>query len=346
MNIHRATERSLPARVLLLLSLLMVVRAAFAAGQTLREVIFTEYAQIASNAELARRVLSPLAAARLEAQLAQAGSAVAGQAINLADERFVVYIPTRRPKEGYGCLVFVPPWQDARIPAGWTAALDRFGIIFVSAARSGNAEIVGRREPLALLAAENLMRQYPIDPARVYVGGFSGGSRIALRLALAYPDVFHGAILNAGSDPIGGSEISLPPRELLFRFQAATHLVYLTGAGDTAQTADDLGSVHTLHQWCVFGVDSYVMPRVGHEVAPVEALSWALSRLLKGAPPDPGRLAACRSTIESELATRLQEVQDLIASDRRSEARKLLQQVDGHFGGLAAPRSSELARML
>jgi len=90
------------------------------------------------------------------------------------------------------------------LPQEWVSVLDRYGVIFVSAARSGNDESVsGRREPLALLAAHNIMKEHPVDPEHIYVAGFSGGSRIALRLALGYPDLFHGAILNAGSDSIG-----------------------------------------------------------------------------------------------------------------------------------------------
>ena len=337
---------SLLARGLFLLAFVAVARGALASGQTLRDVVFSEYGQLASNTELARRLLSPLTAARLETQLAQAGTPMAGYSINLAEERFVVYVPARRPQEGYGCLVFVPPWQDARVPSGWAAALDRFGMIFVSAARSGNTEVVGRREPLALLAAENISRRYPIDPARVYVGGFSGGSRLALRLALAYPDVFRGAVLNAGSDPIGGPEIPLPPRDLLFRFQSASRVVYLTGDRDSVAAADDRVSVHALHQWCVSAVDSYVVPQVAHEVASPEALSWALGKLDKSKGPDPGALSACRAKIEAELTTRLQEVQALIAASHRAEAEKLLQKIDGQFGGLAAPRTVELTRML
>ena len=311
-------------------------RDALASGQTLRDVVFTEYAGLASNAELARRLLSPLEMARVEKQ----SGTIAGRPVNLADERFIVYLPEQRPPGGYGLLVFVPPWQDARVPNGWPAALDRSGVIFVSAARSGNSEIVGRREPLALLAADNITRQYPVDPARVYIGGFSGGARIALRLALAYPDVFHGALLNAGSDPIGGPEIPLPPADLFLKFQTSTHMVYVTGDLDTTRASDDLVSVRALHQWCVFRVDSYVVPRLGHEVAPPESLSWALGRLFRGVPPDPARLASCRSRIEAELATGLGEVESLIENGRRAEAEKRLKKVDERYGGLAAPRSA------
>jgi poly(3-hydroxybutyrate) depolymerase len=111
-------------------------------------------------------------------------------------------------------------------------------MILVSAANSGNgAGVLNRREPLALLAAENIMRSYPLDPERVYIGGFSGGSRMALRIARGYPDVFHGALLNAGSDPIGNAQIPLPPQELLRQFQESTRVVYVTGAHDNFNLA-------------------------------------------------------------------------------------------------------------
>jgi pimeloyl-ACP methyl ester carboxylesterase len=100
-------------------------------------------------------------------------------------------------------------------------------MIFVTAAQSDNeADVLNRPEPLALLAAHNIMQRYPVDPQQVYVGGFSGGARMALRLARAFPDLFHGALLNASSDPIGNAQIPLPPQELLFQFQESTRIVY------------------------------------------------------------------------------------------------------------------------
>jgi len=225
--------------------------------------------------------------------------------------------------------------------------LDRFGVIFVSAARSGNDEsVIGRREPLALLAAQNIIRQYPVDPERVYVGGFSGGSRVALRLALGYSDLFHGAILNAGSDPIGNSEIPLPPRDLLLKFQNSTHLIYVTGERDTPHASDDLVSMRSMRQWCMSNVDSFLQPRVGHEVAAAAALSRSLGALTNSTRPDPAKLSACRSAIDTELQTKLQSVESLIASGQKAQAQKRLKNVDERFGGLAAPRSLDLASKL
>ena len=70
--------------------------------------------------------------------------------------------------------------------------------------------------PLALLAYENIRRSHTLDANRVYVGGMSGGSRVALRVALAYPDVFRGALLNAGSDPIGDGAVIAASRPICF----------------------------------------------------------------------------------------------------------------------------------
>ena len=318
-----------------------------AGGQTLTSVTFSHYTERANNAERARRLLSPFAAARLERDLVGSGQALTGQPVNLADEKFIVYLPTLHPKNGFGLLVFVPPWQDARVPPGWAAALDRYGIIFVSPARSGNDESAfDRREPLALLAADNVMAQYPVDPERVYIGGFSGGSRVALRVALGYPDLFRGAMLNAGSDPIGTREVPLPPRDLFLKFQSTTRIAYVTGERDAAHAAEDMISLRSLHRWCVFNTDSEAEFRAEHAVAGAAALSRALHYLLDDAQTEPQRLIACRSGVEAELAAGLQGVEALIGDARRAEAQKQLIAIDERFGGLAAPRSIDLAARL
>jgi pimeloyl-ACP methyl ester carboxylesterase len=221
--------------------------------------------------------------------------------------------------------------------------LDRYGVIFVSAARSGNdASVFDRREPLALLAAHNAARRYPVDPERIYIGGFSGGARVALRLALGFPDVFRGAFLNAGSDPIGDSQIPIPPKDIFLQFQN-THLVYVTGEGDLSLLNGDLASMHSMTKWCVLDVQGHAVRSGGHEVADSTALAWALSALMHDEPPDPKKLLACRRAIDEELNVKMQELDSLVAAGRDDDAQRLLVKIDARFGGLAAPRSIELA---
>jgi hypothetical protein len=318
-----------------------------AAPPAVGRVAFSEYSPLSTSSEVMRRLLSPLTAAQVQRSLEHSGKRLRGQSVDLAAERFVLYVPPRAPAEGYALLTFVPPWDEARLPPGWAAVLDRYGVIFVSAARSGNdADPIGRREPLALLGAYNVMQRYPIDSARVYVGGFSGGSRIALRLAIAYPDLFRGALLNAGSDPIDAGHANPPPRELLELFQESTRVVYVTGEHDTVRPMMDTASLESMRDWCVFDTASRITYGAAHEIVSPAALSWALTALAEHARTDAAKLAACRGALEQRLSASLARVHELVDAGKRHEARKALEELDYRFGGLAAPQSLALASAL
>lgn len=311
------------------------------------DVVFTDYSPLSGNAELARRLLSPLAGEKIRLILERSGKTLSEQPIDLSAEKFFVRLPSRKPSQGYGLLVFVPPWREAKLPPGWSSVLDRYGVIFVSAERSGNdTDDLARREPLALLAAENIIRRHAVDQTRVYIAGFSGGSRVAMRLALGYPDLFRGALLNAGSDPIGDGQAPLPPRDLFLQFQSTTRLIYVTGELDTGGLAMDANSIHSMRAWCVFDVHAEVMPRVGHATPDSTSLARSLDALLDHARPDANRLAACRQAMENKLTAELQRDESLIAGGRRDDAHRLLIEIDRRFGGLAAPRSIDLSHQL
>jgi pimeloyl-ACP methyl ester carboxylesterase len=309
-----------------------------------RGVIFTDASPLSSNLEMARRMISPLKTAEIPALLERSGKGLSEQPVNLADERFTLYAPPHMPAQGYGVLVFVPPWPEAVLPEGWADVLDRYGVIFVTAARSGNdASPLGRREPLALIAATEIMRRYKVDPERVYIGGFSGGARIAMRLALGYPDLFRGAFLDAGSDPIGDAVTPLPPRDLFWRFQTSTRLVYVTGDEDPGHLDMAVDSQASMHEWCVYDIDAETIPHTGHQIAGAAALAEALRALQTHAAVNPAKLGACRAAIDRDLDAKLNQVSVLLANRKGEEAQKLLTRIDDRFGGLAAPRSVDLA---
>jgi len=308
-----------------------------------RNVIFSGYSTLSRSTEIARRALSPLA----NVEIARFSAQLRPQAVDLAQERFSVYVPAQRPSRGYALLVFIPPWPDARLPPGWAPALDANGVIFVSAARSGNEEnVIDRRIPLALLGAYNILQRYPVDPERVYIGGFSGGSRVAMRTALAYADLFRGALLNAGSDPIGGAEALLPPDDLLAQFQSSTRLVYVTGSDDSWNIQHDMISRDSMTAWCVFGTRVESMLKVGHDAATLYSLRRALSTLDQRAPADPAKLAACRARVAQELAADLQRVADLLERDKPHDAWRSLTKLDIRYGGLAATESIQLEQRI
>ena len=308
---------------------------------------FDDYSPLSASAEITRRLLSPLTADAVQRALQQSHERLRDQSIDLAAEHFVLYVPPHAPSAGYALLVFIPPWDEAQLPRDWGPVLDRSGTIFVTFANSGNdADPLGRREPLALLAAYNVMQHYPVDPERVYVGGFSGGAHIAERLALAYPDLFRGALLNAGSDPLDAAPPSPPARELLERFQQSTRVVYVTGEHDELRLAMDRASEESMQSWCVFDVAADITHGASHEVASPRALARALEQLGAHVRRDPARLTACRAALDRRLAAQLARVQSLIDAGKRPEARKALEELDRRFGGLAAPQSLKFAAAL
>jgi pimeloyl-ACP methyl ester carboxylesterase len=200
--------------------------------------------------------------------------------------------------------------------------------------------------PLAVSAAEQLMHDYGIDRSRVLAGGFSGGSRVALRLALAYPDVFPGALLNSDADPIGTAAIPLPPADLFSRFQENSRLYYITGDLDPAARSMQAASEASLQSWCVFDVHGSAMPRAGHTTADGSTLSLALDTLLNPAPARHEGLPECRARVQRELASGVERARALIGAGDTAGARSLLTEVDAKFGGLAATDTLALEKQL
>jgi hypothetical protein len=317
-------------------------------GQLYPDVVFTHPSPLASNAEIARRMLTPLTQERGAEMMAATRQTFRDQPVEVSKEHFAVYVPAGEPpKEGYGLLVFVTPQETSIKPNYWRPALDKRHLLFVSAAGSGNeTKVYDRRMPLALLAYENMRAQYPIDPKRVYIGGLSGGSRVAEMTALGYPDVFVGALLNAGSDPIGGKQgIHLPQPELFERFQRM-RIVFITGEHDEDRQHEDIVARDSMRDRCVFDTEIRIAPRLAHEALDAASLNRALDDLDRRGSIDDGKLRECNLGLAREIEARLGEVRaDLRAGDKQ-RARDRLDAVDGEYGGLAAKGVLELDALL
>lgn len=311
-----------------------------------RDVVFNLPAPLARDGELLHRLVSPLHALDMRREMAGNPEALEASPLAPAQQRFALYVPTSpAPASGYALLVFVPPWQDARVPVEWIPALDRSRTIFVTAAGLGNdADVLDRRDPLALLAAYNVMQRYRVNPARVYIGGFSGGSRVALRLALAYPDLFRGALLDAGSDPIGTAQVPLPPEGLLQRFQQSSRIVFLTGSEDLVRQTQLARTNASLAQWCVFDAESITLLRTGHVLADAAAFAQGLAALSKPHVPDATKIAGCRTRNATALDRDLARAEALAHAGHVDKAVRALSAIDARYGNLAAPRSSRLLR--
>ncbi|HET9596962.1 MAG TPA: PHB depolymerase family esterase [Anaeromyxobacteraceae bacterium] len=310
------------------------------------DAVFTRDSPLASGREMARRTLTPLTWFHAQRTLAERSQALVERPVDLARERFSVYVPGGAPPaEGWGLLVFVPPWDEPTRPRRWRGALDRHALVFVAAERSGNdAAILDRRLPLALLAWENARARWPIDPRRVYVGGFSGGSRVAQIAALAYPDVFRGALLHAGSDPIDGSRGTYIPPADLFRAFQNTPLVYVTGDRDEVNLRDDEVSRASMRERCVLDLRIVTPHKLAHEALDPGSLDRALDALERPPAVEAGERERCRARLEREVSSRLSDVEADVGRGDRAAALARIKAADAEFGGLAAPAIVELER--
>jgi len=114
---------------------------------------------------------------------------------SVKQEKFRVVIPASYThEEKWGLFVYVNPGDDAGLPEGYEALLEKRRLLAIAAYKTGNERNVAERFRLALDAHHNMVRRFNIDPARVYVSGFSGGGRIASILGVGYADIFTGAI--------------------------------------------------------------------------------------------------------------------------------------------------------
>jgi len=322
----------------------LVMACAGSTGTARNEVTFTAYSPLARNEEIARRALSPLTYRRLHEALAARHDALADQTIDLARERFDLYIPGGPPPaRGYGLLVYVAPWDDATQPQRWRGPLDDHGLVFVAARRSGNTHnVLDRRLPLAVLAAENVRAQLPIDPARIYVMGLSGGSRVAEIAAMAFPDLFRGAVLNAGADPIDGDfGMYKPPLELFRAFQRS-RLVFITGDADEDNRKQEDLAQRSLRRACVLDLRTEVALGLGHEALDARSLATALDALDQPAAIDAAELRRCDAGTAVELENALRDASAAIARGARDQARALLKAIDARYSGLAATQLLEL----
>src|SRR5271167_1225712 len=71
------------------------------------DVVFTEYSPLSGSLELARRMLTPLTFAQLEREAVRKNVKLREQPVDLANEKFALFVPAQAPPEGYALLVFI-----------------------------------------------------------------------------------------------------------------------------------------------------------------------------------------------------------------------------------------------
>jgi dienelactone hydrolase len=110
-----------------------------------------------------------------------------------------VYVPQNySPDNPAGILVFINSRDSGKIEEEWRPVMDHTNLIYIGANNAGNQVAIPRRIAFAIMAPKLISNAYNVNPDRVYLSGFSGGSRVASLVATEYNNLFKGAVYNSG----------------------------------------------------------------------------------------------------------------------------------------------------
>jgi hypothetical protein len=164
---------------------------------------------------------------------------------DLTAETFVRWVPAGYDgSQPYGLLVWVSPSPRGEPRGDWLEVMERHKLIWIAANNAGNPRHPFHRFGLALDALHNMTQQYTIDPQRIYVGGMSGGGRVASRMGLIWADLFNGALMNDGvdfyrilavpdkPDHYWRPRFNPPPPEVFNKARQQNRYVLITGEND------------------------------------------------------------------------------------------------------------------
>ena len=146
------------------------------------KVLFRTYAVY----ELLRRVAigSALCAASFSQELPRGVVLDHVPTVANSTQSYALYLPAAYSRDhSWPVLYCLDPGARGRIPVDrFAAAAERLGFIVIGSNNSRNGPIEPVREAIQAMVLDTRSR-LAIDPSRVYVAGFSGGSRLALRWA-------------------------------------------------------------------------------------------------------------------------------------------------------------------
>ncbi len=112
-----------------------------------------------------------------------------------------LYVPeSYDPKKPAGLFVYISPTRQGFMPRGWRTVFDESNLIWASADDSGNDVAPVLRMFYALAATNIVADEYQIDTDRIYLGGFSGGGKMASMVSVHFADLFRGGMFIGGAN--------------------------------------------------------------------------------------------------------------------------------------------------
>jgi hypothetical protein len=252
----------------------------------------------AGIAEVSFDQRSPLS--NLDAQHARYGvDRLPVEVYETARERFNLIVPENYAAHdaGWGLLVWCDAGDGGRLPREYVDLLAKKKLICVSARNAGNKRAVGVRIGLALDAVYNLRQRYPnLDDHRVYSAGVSGGGKVAEMAAMAFPDVFDGAIACAGANWYKDTPVPSQPGKMwqqTFRrppvpqwVDAKEHVAFVFIAGEQDPNHEPVAAMVAQFKADKFKHVTFYEPAgLGHRPPPTDVFDKAID-VLDGTPKD------------------------------------------------------------
>lgn len=200
------------------------------------------------------------------------------------DYTYALYVPTSfEPTKKWPVLFCFDPGARGRVPVErFMAAAEKCGYIVAGSNNSRNGPIDANVKAINAMI-QDVDHYLPLDPARLYAAGLSGGARVACALA-SNTDLFKGVILCGAA--FSGGEVPSELRFVVFGTAGMTDFNYLE-LRQLDRELDDRKAPHRV-----------VMHAGSHEWLPgdlaLDALQWLdLQAMRRGAKPkDPTEIEA------------------------------------------------------
>lgn len=204
-------------------------------------------------------------------------------------------------------------------PMGWDRVGPtclRDGVIYVEPHRVGNSRPSAERIRIALDCFDQVRRNFPTDPDRTYIAGYSGGGNMAAQIAMMLPEYFGGLIAS-------NMTVGLPPTAW-HRDRMANRLSIASIVGENEPPGFEMSRIHTpILQ--AFGIRArcHVLPRRGHSAPPPEPFDAAF-RWLEQASAERSRSADERPILKiAGVVSREQQ-----AAATLEDSKSMLEQAD------------------
>jgi pimeloyl-ACP methyl ester carboxylesterase len=234
-------------------------------------------------------------------------------------------VPARKSnKTPLPLILYLSPDKDSGSGKAFARLAQTRGFLYAAPINAGNDCPSRQRVRIVLDVLDNVRRQFPVDPDRTYIAGFSGGGRIACAIAFALPELFGGVIpVCAGGFP---REESWLRQRVVERLSVA--LV-------TGQTDFNRGEVERLRGPFLkdVGVRTRVwtVPDLGHQVPGEKVIGEAVRWLEDGLA---GRQALARKYPASRLLCTNDVSREALARALLAEGRKRVQRKETLYSGL------------